>query len=205
MRTAIKKTSFLAALVLLVIPAIASAECTDLFENLVSDSEHWFGLRHDGANMACAQSFTLDCDARIEEARFLLELVSVGEIAALLPGDVLDAAIMDMSDIVLATAQTTVVHASGTDWVIVDFTGDTTIFPAGQYKVALGTSVQRMGALQKSNSDLFAGGVRFASSDGIEGSWAQTSSQDLAFSVTADTDVTPAVEASWSAVKKQFD
>jgi hypothetical protein len=205
MRTAIKKTTFLAALVLLVIPVLASAQCTDIFENLEDNSEYWFGLRHDGANLASAQSFTLDCDARIEEVRFFLKLTSSGGVPALQQGDAIDAVIMDMSANVLATAQTTVTHASGTDWVIVDFTGDTTIYPAGQYMVAMGTTVERMGAMRKNTNDPFAGGATYASTDGIGGDWSPFSTQDLVFRVTADTDISPAAEASWSAVKKQFD
>ena len=204
MRLAMPALKILAFSALIVIPALAAAQCTDLFENLATDSNYWFGLRHDGANMASAQSFTLDCAARIEEVRFELALNSAGGVPALTQGDVIDAAIMNDGGGVLATAQTTVTHASGTGWVIVDFTGDDTVYPVGSYRAAIGTSVEAMGSLSRDTTDGFDGGRRYATTSGIDGSWSMFSGEDLKFRVVADTDVTAADPATLSAVKSLY-
>ncbi len=206
MRIATAKTTVLVALVLLIMPTLAVAECTDLFDNLNENGNNYFGQRSDGANVACGESITFDCNFRVLEIHFRLILAGAGgDIPPLVQGDALQGALLDMDGNVLSSVETTIMHAGGTDWVDFDFSGDTTTFPAGDYIVAIATEVEGVGYVPMDTDSGFPGGNRWGSLNGMAGPWSSISIWDYTFSVTVETDITPTSEASWSAVKSQYD
>ncbi len=206
MRIATMKSTCLMGLVLLLIPALVPAECTDLFENLAEDGNNYFGLRSDGANVACGESITFDCNSRILELHFRLILAGPGgDIPPLVQGDILQGALLDMDGNVLSSVETAIAHAGGADWVDFDFSGDTTTYPAGDYIVAVATEVAGVGYVPMDTQSGFPGGTRWGSHGGLAGPWTEVGTWDYTFSITVETELTPAADASWSAVKKQYD
>ncbi len=206
MRIATMKSTCLIGLVLLLIPALVPAECTDLFENLAEDGNNYFGLHASGENTGCGESITLDCNFRIQELRFRLILASPGgSVPPLVQGDIIQGALLDMDGNVLSMVELAIPHSSGTAWLTFDFSGDATTYPAGDYIVAIATEVEGVGYVPMDTNSGFAGGTRWGSHGGLAGPWTQVPIWDYTFSVSVETDATPAADASWSAVKKQYD
>ncbi len=205
MRIALARTATLAVFVLLVIPVLASAQCTDLFENLAEDGNNYFGRKDSGQSTACGESVTLDCDFRIQEVRFRLILAGpAGSVPPLAQGDIIQGALLDMDGNVLSMVELAIPHSSGTAWMDFDFSGDATTYPAGDYIVAIATEVAGVGYVPMDTNSGFAGGTRWGSPFGLAGPWTQVPSWDYTFSLTVDTDPTAVAETSWGAVKMRF-
>ena len=91
------------------IPVMAD-ECPDLIEADCAGGTAWFGLRHDGANVAQGHTVTLPCDAEVLSIEFMFQVTGNpnGGVPSMVAGDEIHVALIDAEGNNLVTATSAV-------------------------------------------------------------------------------------------------
>jgi hypothetical protein len=195
------------ATVLLLFTAGALAQCPDLIELDCGGGTAWFGLRHDGANVAQGQTVTLPCDGAILSAEF--KFVITGNpnagVPSLVAGDAIHVAVQDSDGLTIMMATATVPANVYSGWISFEFPEDMTV-PAGVYLFAAYTTVEGQCSFAFCpDEDLYPEGVRMASLNGIDGPWFDfVDGHDVPFRVYVNSDSVAAETRSLSSIKGLF-
>lgn len=131
-------------------PAAALAQCSTGVTNDAAEGSAIFGLRWEGVRLSNGQSITLDCDARLTSAAFLIS-ADTGTHGLGVPylgqGDEVHVDLVDHDMNVLLTGTAVIPHETGMDWVTVDFTGASPLIPAGEYLLAAHVTVDKISTI----------------------------------------------------------
>jgi hypothetical protein len=195
-------------LLLLAIAATAGtalAQCPDLIEADCGGGWAWFGLRHDGANVGQGHTLTLPCDGAPLSMEFQFRVTGNpnGGVPSMVTGDAINVVLMDMDDNHLMTATSTIPADVFEGWIDFEFPEDMTV-PAGMYRVVAYTTVPRQCSFAFCyQQDVYDGGARTASLDGIAGPWFEYG-DDAPFRFHVNSDSVPTRDRSFSSMKGMF-
>ncbi len=199
--------ALLAILFVISLSSIAVA-CPEYYESGCDGGWAYFGLRFDDANMAHGQIITLDCDASVSSVEFLYRVSGnpIHDMPSLVEGDEITAAVMDMDNNIIVTTSNTVPADIYTGWIEFVFP-EGFIVPAGQYKVVTTTNVPRQCTIGfcYEGEDLYDGGQRTVSSNGIDGPWGvYENDYDLAFRLHLNEGSVPTQTRHWGSIKGMY-
>ncbi len=190
-----------------ILASTAFAQCPDLIELDCGGGSAWFGLRHDGANVAQGQTVTLECDAAIlsAEFKFIVTGNPNGGVPSMVAGDEIMMTVVDVDGNAIMTATSAVPSDTFNDWLSFEFPEDMTV-PAGVYTFAAYTAVERQCSIWFCpGEDLYTEGVRVVSLNGLEGPWGSFGdNHDMPFRVYLNSDSVAADAVSLSAIKGLF-
>ncbi len=189
------------------IPALAN-QCPDLVEADCAGGTAWFGLRHDGANIGQGQSVTLICDSAILGVDFMFVVTGNpnGGVPSLLAGDEIHVDLIDADENHLVTVTTAVPTDLFDDWLEFSFP-DGLVVPAGEYRFAAYTTVERVCAFRfgyGEGADCYDGGYRVTSYNGSEGPWFHSTTNDVPFRLHLDSSSVATEILSWGSVKGMY-
>ncbi len=184
----------------------ALAQCPDLIEADCGGGSAWFGLRHDGANVAQGHTLTLPCDGAplSAEFHFMVNGNPNGGVPSMIAGDEIHVVLMDADDNHIMMATSTVPADIYDGWISFEFPPDMTV-PAGLYKLAAYTTVERQCSFAFCpDQDVYDGGNRIVSIGGIDGPWGGFSDHDAPFRFFIDSNGVPVEVTNLSSLKGQF-
>lgn len=185
-------------------PALAQ-DCPELIEADCGGGTAWFGLRHDGANVAQGHSVTLPCDATVISMEFIFVVSGNpnGGVPSMVAGDEINLALVDAEGNQLTTATTALPANQYNDWLTFTF-AEGFVVPAGQYELRAYTTVERqcsMAFCVGDEADVYDGGDRVASVNGLEGPWFEFSGTDAPFRLHLDPGTVANDARAWGSVK----
>ena len=160
-------------LTVLLVAGGAQAQCPDLIEVDCGGGWAWFGLRHDGANVAQGHSLTLPCDGAPIAVEFQFQVTGNpnGGVPSMVAGDEIHVAFLDADDNFIMSATAAVPADVFTGWISFEFPPGMTV-PDGQYKALAYTTVERQCSFAFCpDQDVYDGGTRLASLGGLDGPW----------------------------------
>lgn len=197
----------LSLLMILTLSGAVFAQCPDLIELDCGGGSAWFGLRHDGANVAQGQTVTLECDAAIlgAEFKFIVTGNPNGGVPSMVAGDEIMMTVVDVDGNEIMTASAPVPADVYSDWLSFEFPEDMTV-PAGVYTFAAYTTVQaQCGIVFCPSEDLYTEGERVVSLNGLEGPWGSfPDGHDIPFRVHLNSDSVPTDAVSLTNIKGLF-
>ncbi len=178
--------------------------CEEFFQSTSSPHGNWLGLHTDGFNYGAGQSFTLDCDSRLESVAFKIYWGNdYGAVRSLAFGDTVHVSILTLGGVELARKSYMIDTSLANRTVTFQFTPDNVLLVAGTYLAVCWTDVAACGGMGAYNADVVAGTRYLSTSASDLASWSATTGE-LVHTIFADSDVTPVYETNWSSVKARF-
>jgi len=199
--------SLLTFLMVLTLSGAVFADCPDLIELDCGGGTAWFGLRHDGADVAQGQTVTLECDAAILGVEFKFQVTGNpnGGVPSMVAGDEIHVTVVDMDNNQIMTATTPIPEDIWNDWISFEFPEDMVV-PAGEYLFAAYTTVERQCSIWFCpGEDLYEEGARMVSLGGLDGTWgAFGDGHDIPFRVHLNSGGVPVDNVSLTNIKGLF-
>ena len=135
-----------------------AGDCVEFFQSTSSPSGNWLGLHTDGLNYGAGQSFTLNCDSRLESVALKIYWGNdYGEVRSFAYGDTIHLSIMTPEGIELARKSYMIDTGLANRTVTFQMTPDDVLLAAGTYVAACWTDVAACGGLGAYNSDVVDG------------------------------------------------
>ncbi len=203
--TARKSLFVLSILMLSIIPTLAMG-CPEYLESGCDGGWAWFGLRHDGANLAQGQTVTLPCDTAVLSIDFMFRVTGNpnGGVPSLVAGDEIHVALLDAEFNIYQTATMALPADQLTDWITFSFP-EGFVVPAGQYLFLAYTDVERQCSFAfctGDEADSYEGGSRSGSTNGIAGPFpAFGEGNDVPFQLYLATDSVGTQVRAWDSIK----
>ncbi len=203
--------SMITLLSILIIISLASfaVACPDYYESGCDGGWGWFGHRYDDSNVAQGQIITLDCDAAVSSVEFQYRVTgnSNNGVPSMVEGDEIFAVVMDMDNNVISTTSNTIPADLFQGWIEFVFPAGF-IVPAGQYRVVTYSNVPRVCGFSyctTGDDDLYEGGRRTFSLNGLEGPWDEFyTGHDAAFRVHLIEGTVSAQSMDWGSIKGMY-
>jgi hypothetical protein len=204
------RNSMVALLTILILTSLASfaVACPDYYESGCDGGWAWFGLRGDDSNLAQGQILTLDCDAAVSSVEFQYRVSGNPNqgVPSMVAGDEITAVVLDMDDNIIVTTSNTISADVFEGWIEFVFPEGFNV-PAGQYRVVTYTNVPRYCAIGfcYDGEDLYDGGERTYSFDGINGPWNEfNNGYDIAFRVHLVEGTVSTQTQHWGSIKGMY-
>ncbi|MCP4291523.1 MAG: hypothetical protein GY780_06780 [bacterium] len=183
--------------------------CPDYQESGCEGGWSWFGLRHDGANVAQGQSVTLHCDAALESIEFLFRFSGGmnNGVPSMVAGDEISVSVMDSDFNVFTTVTVLAPDDLFQEWIEFSFPAGLVV-PAGQYIIAAHTTAQgwsSMGFCYGAGADTYEGGSRITSLGGLQGPWSPIQEgPDIPFRLHLSDSSVAAENVQWDSLKGMY-
>ena len=169
-----------------------TAPCPDNIFAECGGGSSWFGLRWDGANIACGQTVLLPCHSKLLQVEFDFYNRGLpnGGVPPMIQGDTISLALLDLDWNHYGTAQTIMPFDIGSGRVTFDFNNQDLVLQSGLYLFAAFTNVPRQCSMVFCpNQDPYPHGGRYSSDNGFAGPWQPSyASADIPFRVHLSSD-----------------
>ncbi len=206
MMLSVRKFLFILSIIVLGFTPALADECPEYLESGCDGGWAWFGLRHDGANVGQGQTVTLPCDTAVLSIDFMFHVTGNpnGGVPSMVSGDEIHVALMDVDSNIFHTATVALPADQYNDWITFSFP-EGFIVPAGQYRFAVYTNVERQcnfAFCYGEGSDSYEGGSRSVSMNGIEGPWSEFGEgSDVPFQLYLEEGLVGTQIRTWDSVK----